>query len=94
MRGTTDQERLRPTVSLKVDALKRAAEHRRWTTAQQLAEGVGISAPNLSRLLDADPHERQTPGEIFIAAVLHTFPEASFEDFFEIVCPHQARRSA
>lgn len=82
MRGTTDVYTGPPTIYLKIGRLQAEASARGWVTARELAEGIGTSEANISRLLDENPAKRQTPGSTFIASVLCAFPNLQFEDFF------------
>lgn len=84
MRETTNG-RGGPTIQLKIGRLQAAAFERNWTSQREIAEGIGTTPPNLCRLLNDDPDERQLPGTQFIAALLLAFPEYPFEHFFEAV---------
>lgn len=86
---TTRGPQAPPEIRLKISALMDIADARGWTTDREIAHGFGTSAPNLSRLLR--PHDPQAPGTLFIATVLHRFPDKTFDDFFEVVGPERAR---
>lgn len=76
----------RPAIRLKVDRLKAAARARQWATGEQLAHGLDVAPSSISRLTN----RRNPPGEAFIAAVLATFGEDSFYEFFELAEPEPA----
>lgn len=79
-------------IRLRIDRLRAAAQQRGWTTAAEISQALGVSAPNLSRLLNRD-HPQQ-PGAAFIAAVLAAFPDHRFEDFFEVTqAPDQQKHA-
>jgi hypothetical protein len=81
-----------PTIHLKVAAIKAVAATHGWDTDKEIAQGIGTSAANLSRLLK--PRNPQTPGTAFIATVLLRFPDKTFEDFFEVVGPECGEEAA
>jgi hypothetical protein len=87
---TTRATRELPEIRLKISAILDIADARGWTTDREIAHGFGTSAPNLSRLLRED--DPQAPGRLFIATVLHRFPDKTFDDFFEVVGPKRVRK--
>lgn len=57
-----------------------------WNTHEEQARGLGLAQSTISRTLRGpDQPGGQGPGPAFIAALLVAFPEAKFEDLFEIV---------
>lgn len=94
MRGTTDIGP--PTIYLRIERLQVEARARGWSTARDLAEGIGVTEASISRLLDADPEKRQMPGPAFIAAVLCAFPypQYQFRDFFQVAPAEVSMRRA
>lgn len=73
-----------PGVKLNIERLRREARARGWITDRQLADALGVSAANVSRIFNADESQRQGPGVVFIAAALIAMPDLNFADIFEI----------
>lgn len=63
------------------DEVRRRAQARGLLTDSDLAAHVGISQTTIWRLLRGDIK----PGEHAVANILAAFPEAKFEDLFEVV---------
>lgn len=74
-----------PTVKLKIERLKAEAKARGWSTDRELAQALGISAANVSRIYNTDETRRQGPGVVFIAAALIAMPDLEFADLFDVV---------
>lgn len=92
MLETTCEGQTPPAIRLKRSAIKETAEAHGWTTDREIADGFGTSPGNLSRLLRK--HKPQAPGTLFIATVLHRFPDKDFDDFFEVVGPEACEEAA
>lgn len=88
----TNRDKAPPKVRLKVSTILDLADARGWTTDNEIAYGLGTSPGNLSRLLR--PNGPQMPGNLFIATVLHRFPDKTFDDFFEVVGPEACEEAA
>lgn len=91
----TTEPRL-PSIHLRIDRFEqRCAERETGETTAARAKLIGISRPDLSRII----RKRLLPGTAFIAATLLTFEDENtslghvFEDLFEVV-PGTARSKA
>lgn len=60
------------------------------STDTELAAATGLDRSTVNRLLRADV----TPGHRIIAAILATWPDRRFEDFFEVTTPGTAAAQA
>lgn len=72
----------KPIVALRLDRYRDFTRAKGWITQEQQAQALNVGQNTISRVLAGI---QQRPGPTFIAAVLTAFPEAKFEDLFEIV---------
>ena len=80
----------RPTLGLRKDRYSALVKTKGWVTHEDQARGLGLVQSTISRTLKGD----QRPGADFIAALIVAFPQASFEDLFEVIDAASRRAAA
>lgn len=79
-----------PYVRLRTDQLRQRTTALGLSRDSAIAAHLGLSQATVMRLLAGTT----TPGESTIAAVLTTFPDARFEDLFEVVTDREPARAS
>jgi len=80
----------RPTLGLRKDRYSALVKTKGWLTHEDQAHGLGLAQSTISRTLKGD----QRPGADFIGALLVAFPQANFEDLFQIIDATSRRTAA
>ena len=81
---TTDAEKTPPqamTIELRLGAFEKIAQFNGWTSNADIANAIGISEKQVSRVRSG----KQRPGITFIAGLLTAVEEAGFRRLFRLV---------